>query len=518
MNTFTGNKFMCVRKKLFKHYIYQFKLYRVKKLHVFVLKSFAGPFVLTFIITTFILLMQFLWKYIEDLVGKGLEIDIILKLLSYISASLIPMALPLAVLLAALMTFGNLGENYELLALKASGISLQRIMRPLLFVSFIISIGAFLFANNVVPAANLKMRTLLRDIKKQKSTFQISEGVFYNDIEGYSIKVEKKHPETGTLYQVMIYDHKDNKENNKVTLADSGIMKMTPNEDKLFIRLYNGYTYTEIQEEESRQNYNFPHRIDQFDEEQIVLDLSGFGLHRSDESLFKSHYQMMNLNQLESMQDSIENEIHVTQNRYLHTLKYQRYFNGYKLAKNLESYTPQDTSGALKNIPVPLYKNYYFNTLDLKTRERIVKRALNDARNYKGHITSKNSYLKHKKVVFYKHEVEWHRKFTLSLACFIFFFIGAPLGAIIRKGGFGTPVVISVVFFIVYYVISMLGENLVEDLVITPVQGMWGPNLIILPLGIFLTYKATTDSTILNIETYLNIFKKIKKLFYRKMS
>jgi len=490
----------------------------VKKLHVFILKSFAGPFVLTFIITTFILLMQFLWKYIEDLVGKGLEIDIILKLLSYVSASLIPMALPLAVLLAALMTFGNLGENYELLALKASGISLQRIMRPLIFVSFIISIAAFLFANNVVPAANLKMRSLLRDIKRQKSTFQISEGVFYNDIEGYSIKVGKKHPETGKLYQVMIYNHKDNKENNKVTLADSGIMKMTTDEDKLFIRLYNGYTYTEIQEEESRQNYYLPHRIDQFDEEQIVLDLSGFGLHRSDESLYKSHYQMMNLNQLESMQDSIENEIQITQNRYLHTLKYQRYFNGYEMAKKLETYTPKDTFDALKNIPVPLYKNYYFNTLDFKTRERIVRRALNNARNYQGHITSKNRYLKHKKVMYYKHEVEWHRKFTLSLACFIFFFIGAPLGAIIRKGGFGTPVVISVVFFIVYYIIVMFNENLVEDLVIKPLQGMWIPNLILFPLGIFLTYKATTDSVILNIETYLNIFKKIKKLFYRKMS
>lgn len=485
----------------------------MKKLHIFVLKSFAGPFVLTFIITTFILLMQFLWKYIEDLVGKGLEIDIIIKLLSYISASLIPMALPLAVLLAALMTFGNLGENYELLALKASGISLQRIMRPLIFVCFIISIGAFFFANNVVPAANLKMRTLLRDIRAQKPTFQISEGVFYNDIEGYSIKVENKHPETGKLYNVMIYDHKDNKENHKVTLADSGIMKMTPNEDKLVIRLYNGYTYTEIQDEESKQNYFFPHRTDQFDEEQIILDLSGFGLHRSDENLFKSHYQMMNLNQLETMQDSIKNKIQITQNKYLNTLKYQRYFNGYKMAKKLEKYTPKDTSDTLKKISAPLYKNYFFNTLDLKTRERIVKRALNNARNYKGHIMSKNNFLKHKKVTYYKHRVEWHRKFTLSLACFIFFFIGAPLGAIIRKGGFGTPVVISVVFFIVYYVITMFGENLVEDLVITPLQGMWGPNLIILPLGIFLTYKATTDSTILNIETYFNVFKKIKKLF-----
>ncbi len=490
----------------------------MKKLHIFILKSFAGPFVLTFIITTFILLMQFLWKYIEDLVGKGLETDIIIKLLSYVSASLIPMALPLAVLLAALMTFGNLGENYELLALKASGISLQRIMRPLIVVSLIISVGAFLFSNHVVPAANLKMRTLFRDIKKQKSTFQINEGVFYNDIEGYSIKVEKKHPETGKLYQVMIYNHKDRKENNKVTLADSGIMKMTPNEDKLFIRLYNGYTYTEVKEEGSQQNYHFPHRIDQFDEEQILLDLSGFGLHRSDENLYKSHYQMMNLNQLESMEDSIENEIQNIQNKFFHTLKYERYFNGYKMAKNLEPYTPNDTSVALKDISTPLYKNYYLNTLDLKTRERIVRRALNNARNYKGHISSRNNYLKHKKVVYYKHKVEWHRKFTLSLACFIFFFIGAPLGAIIRKGGFGTPVVVSVVVFILYYIISMFGENLVEDLVIAPVQGMWGANIIILPLGVFLTYKATTDSTILNIETYFNVFKKIKKLFYRKMT
>jgi lipopolysaccharide export system permease protein len=457
--------------------------------------------------------MQFLWRYIEDLVGKGLDFPIILKLLIFISTTLIPLSLPLAVLLASLMAFGNLGENYELVALKASGISLQKAMRPLIVFVFFVSIGAFYFANNVIPSANLKMKSLMYDIKRKKPEFQIREGTFYNDIDGYSIRVKKKNNETGLLKDLMIYDHTDKKGNIKLTVADSGYIKMTKNEDKLVISLYNGYSYIEIPQDRKEKKYNYPHRRDKFKRQEVVLDLTGFGLHRSDETLFKREHKMMNLAQLQSMEDTLSSEIDTRRSDFVDAVLKTNYFKSPKLIEKLDKDT-LFSSG--KQYSASFFKSHFFNNLQLMDQKRIVSRALNYARNTKTYTNSRSSFIKNRIKQLYFYQIEWHRKFTLSLACLIFFFIGAPLGAIIRKGGFGTPIVISVIVFILYYVITMFGENLVEDLVLTPFQGMWIPTLIILPFGIFLTYKATTDSSILDIETYMNFIKKVGRLFKNK--
>jgi len=475
----------------------------VKKLHVFILKTFTGPLILTFFIVTFLLLMQFLWKYIDDLVGKGLDIMVIAELLLYTSASLIPMALPLAILLAALMTFGNLGEHFELTALKAAGVSLQRIMFPLIMLIVMISIGAFFFSNNMLPYTNLKMRTLLYDVQHQRPELQIMEGTFYNGIENYSIKIAEKEPETELLKGIKIYDHTDRKGNTSVTVADSGYMKMTGDEQYLILTLYNGRNYIELESDKRGDQRTFPMRRDDFQKQVIFIELTGFGLNRSDENLFKNSYQMMNLDQLEEISDSLSQQIDKSQERFYKQMRLANY------NKAERAYQPRkselDTS-TFKTIHVK--PDSLFSSLTLEEKNRALTQAVSFARTAKNQLNSQFIGVDNKIRRLRKYEIEWHRKFTLSFACLIFFFIGAPLGAIIRKGGLGMPAVISILFFVLYYVISLSGEKFVREDMIRPYQGMWISSFILFPLGVFLTYKATTDSVIMNIDTYLEGFKK----------
>lgn len=445
--------------------------------------------------------MQFLWKYIEDLVGKGLDIPIIAKLLFYISASLIPMALPLAILLASLMTFGNLGENYELTAIKSAGISLQKLMTPLIILTLVISIIAFYISNNIIPMANLKMRSLLYDIEKQKPAFQIKEGIFYNGIDGYSIKVGRKSKKNNMLYDMKIYDHTENKGNIKLTVADSALMKMTEDEKTLIITLFNGYNYIEMHGEYSKRSSNYPHRKDRFCKQQLMLDLSGFGLNRTDENLFRNSYKMMNIAQLNAYEDAIVNEMQVVKQAYHEKIISHNYF------KTIVYRNEPDT---FSGIGLPLHRDPAYMQLPSVRKLQVIKQALYNARRTSDYLFVVSGDLNRRKKNLVRYQIEWHRKFTLSFACFIFFFIGAPLGAIIRKGGFGMPVVISILFFIIYYIISISGEKFVKELVTTPVEGMWFPSLILLPLGIFLTYKATHESTLFNIDTYTLTLKKIR--------
>lgn len=483
----------------------------MKRLHAFVLKSFTGPFLLTFFLVTFLLLMQFLWKYIDDLVGKGLEIPIISELLLYTSASLVPMSLPLAILLASLMTFGNLGEHYELIALKSSGVSLQRIMRPLMILSVMFSISAFLFANHVLPFTNLKMRTLLYDVQRQRPELQIKEGVFYNGIEGYSIKIGRKDPKTNLLHNVKIYDHTNARGNTSITIADSGYMMMTEDEGRLIITLYHGHNYIDIQENTRyTKQRTYPFRRDKFEEQIIILELSGFGLTRSDESIYKSNYQMMNIKQLMHYEDSILRNLILAQNQLnkhlqVKTIHYEPAQHQYRPPKK------EDESKTIDPGP-PIILDSLMNDIRLAEKRRIYSRALSFARNQKSHIVNTFNITDYKERRMRKYQIEKHRKFTLSVACFIFFFIGAPLGAIIRKGGLGMPVVISVLFFLLYHVLSLTGEKFVREGVLPDYQGMWISSTILLVAGSFLTYKATTDSVILNIDTYLSFFKKIFKI------
>ncbi len=486
----------------------------MKKLHFFVVKTYAAPLVSTFFVVVFILLMQFLWKYIDDLIGKGLELAVIAELLLYTSAGLVPLALPLAILLSSLMTFGNMGENFELTALKSAGISLQRIMSPLIILTVLISVGAFYFSNNVLPYTNLKMRSLLYDVQQQRPEMQIREGIFYNGIEHYSIKVADKNHRTNMMYDIKIYDHTGRQGNLKVTVADSGFMRITEDKGFLVTTLYSGYNYEEM-EERSRQRgqKTYPHRVDSFYEQVLIIELSGFDLQRTDEEAFRHNSQMMNLVQLELTTDSLNRNMSDQVRNHTENMIQLFYFK--KDTKNYSNDSPLtgDSITTSHRMLVDLVK--LNDTLSLGDKRQALDQALMDARNARNQIISTKSNYEYQNKRIRRYEIEWHRKLTLSFACFIFFFIGAPLGAIIRKGGLGMPVVVSVLFFVLYYIIDISALKFVRELVIPAFPGMWISSIILLPLGIFLTYKATTDSVILNTETYYNFYKRIEESVLR---
>ena len=480
--------------------------------------------------------MQFLWKYIDDLVGKGLEMHVIAELLMYTSASLVSMALPLAVLLASIMTFGNLAEYNELLALKSAGIPLQKIMAPVMVLTLFITISAFLFSNYVLPYSNLKMRSLLYDIQRQNPELQIKVGIFDNTIDGYSIRIEERDSKTNLLKNIQIYDHTDHQGNTTVTLADSGYMRMTADEQYLLFTLYNGITYSEMRNKRKRRvDRTYPHRRDKFEEQDMIIELLDFGLKRTDESLFKSSYQMMNLSQLAQIEDSLVGEISVAQKSLIRTLDASSYT---KEKSYLVDKRPKDLRDGIKSyelerpgkdssfheadsivnekIVQQINLDSSLNSLPENKRKNIINQAINNSRTAVNYISNANVNIDTKVRRLRKYQIEEQRKFSLSMACLIFFFIGAPLGAIIRKGGLGMPVVVSVLFFLLYYIISLTSEKFVRESVLSPYIGMWISSFILIPLGIFLTYKASTDSVIMNVETYFQFFKNLRHLFKKR--
>lgn len=472
---------------------------------------------MTFFIVVFVLLMQFLWKYIDDLVGKGLEFPVISELLMYTSASLVPMALPLAVLLASIMTYGNLAEYNELLALKSAGISLQRIMAPVMVLAVLITLGAFLFNNHVLPFTNLKMRSLLYDIQRQNPDLSIKAGIFDNTIEGYSIRIEDKDPRTNLLRHIQIYDHTDHMGNIIVTLADSGYMRMTADERYLILTLYNGKSYTEMQKQQKRKkSKTYPHRRDVFKKQEMMIELVDFGLQRTDESLFKSSYQMMNLEQLSFIEDSLTEEIITNQHALAKTLKATQYYKTKSFLRKDRGLNESEQGDLPELNLVRIDFDSIYDQSTIEEKKRVLEQSVRSTRSALNNISNTFMTVDNKVRRLRKYEIEEQRKFSLSLACLIFFFIGAPLGAIIRKGGLGMPVVVSVVFFLLYYIISLTGEKFVRESVLTAFNGMWLSSFILIPLGIFLTYKASTDSVIMNIETYFSFFKKIKTRFSRQ--
>ncbi len=450
--------------------------------------------------------MQFLWRYIDELVGKGLETSIIAELLIYTSASLVPMALPLAVLLSSIMSFGNLAEHNELLAFKSAGIPLQTIMRPVLIFSVVITILAFFFSNYMLPFTNLQMRSLLYDISRQNPELQIKTGVFDNTLEGYSIRIEERDPKTNLLKNIRIYDHTSQQGNTVVTIADSGYMRMTADERNLIITLYDGYTYIEMQKErKTRGDKSYPARRDKFGEQQMIIQLSNIGFQRTDQNLFKSSFHMMNLKQLRYVEDSLINEIITNQQNLYNTVQVISYRDekpGIKRGINEDTIVP-----AGKYFSLDFDSLLHSHTREEKTD--YIYQALDYARNALNYINSSYLTLDNQVRRLRRYQIEFQRKFTLSFACLMFFFIGAPLGAIIRKGGLGMPVVVSVFFFILYYVISLMGDKFVRESILNPFVGMWFSAFLLIPLGLFLTYKAATDSVVMNIETYLLYFKKI---------
>ncbi len=479
---------------------------RLKKLHILLLKQYLGPLVATFFVVLFLVVMQFLWKYIDDLAGKGLEMSVIAQLFFYASITFIPMALPLSILLSSLMTMGNLGEYFELTAMKASGISLQRILRPLIVLSILISLSAFFFSNYVIPVANLKMLTLLHDVRAKKPAFNIKEGEFYNGLSGYSIRVNKKDRETGRLYDIKIYNHTNRRKNTWVVVADSGEMHFSPNKQYLLLTLMHGKKYEEIPEDLRKKGHRtYPAQKDFFDKEVICFDLSAFKFKRSDESLWKKNYQMLNVRQLRYAIDSLSNNLKQQKYDFSHFVYQSNYLLRYPVNRDSLLFKLQ-----LHPTHIVNYDSLYASLAQEK-QLYIINLALNNARNVVTYLkaTEQNHHYSEDWIV--RHEIEWHRKYTLSIACFILFFIGAPLGAIIRKGGFGLPMVISVLFFVIYYVMSMTGERLANEGVINPTEGMWLASAILLPIGIFLTIKATNDSKLISLgwpSWIMSIFKK----------
>jgi lipopolysaccharide export system permease protein len=455
----------------------------------------VGPFFLTFFIALFVLLMQFLWKYIDDLVGKGLDGAVIAELMFYTAANLVPLALPLAILVSSIMTFGNMAEHFELTAAKASGISLQRVMLPLLFTAIAISALAFVFSNNVLPFTNLKMGSLLYDIRQQKPALAIREGVFYNGIEGYSIKIGDKDPDGKTIRNVMIYDHTNGMGNRKLVMAESGKMETSADERFLILNLQNGSSYEELSNNRKGVD-SHPLMRNSFKSYTIRFDLSQFKLNRTNEDMFKGGHQMMNLSQLRFAVDSLGGEIRKKEASNEKNLAYYFYLLRDTLA---------EPNGTLALSPAdslpPFLANQVFET------------ALNQARSVESVLLGMSEDMDSRLYQMAKYKVEWHRKLTLSVACFILFLIGAPLGAIIRKGGLGMPLVVSIIFFLAYHVTSITGEKFAKEGIIEAWRGMWLSSLVLLPVGLFLIYKATTDSVIFEGENYMSFFR---KLFRRK--
>ncbi|MDY0085359.1 MAG: LptF/LptG family permease [Bacteroidales bacterium] len=490
----------------------------MKKIYAFSIRSYLGPLVLTFFIALFILLMQFLWKYIDDLVGKGLEGTVIAQLLFFASATFVPMALPLAILLSSLMTFGNLGEHYELVAMKAAGISVWKIMRPLVILSVAISMLAFLFSNYVQPYANLKFQSLLYDVRQQKLAFDITEGVFYHGIENYVIRVGKKDKDGRTIYDVKIYDHTDRQGNISVTTAQSGYMEMSSDQQYIIFTLFDGYSYTDIV---SERNYreNRPFDRTAFKQQRIRFDLSEFNMNRTKEDLFKSHYTMLNIKQLNKSVDSLDQRLNERKDRF--KISFERRFQHFAtldtslksmvIAKvsdtkvdtnNIEKKEVQDTT--LLKLKWPLIQNF-----DRTEKSSILDMAITAARSAWDNVIFNKNDFNYQQENIRKHLIAWHKKFTLSIACLILFFIGAPMGAIIRKGGLGLPVVIAVLFFVVYHITSITGEKAAKVGDLNMVTGVWLSSIILFPVGLFLTFKATTDAALLDVDSWRKLTKKL---------
>ncbi|WP_301383362.1 LptF/LptG family permease, partial [uncultured Duncaniella sp.] len=480
---------------------------RIKRMDTFILQSFLPLFVMTFCICLFIVLMQFLWRYIDDLVGKGLGVDVISELFFYAALTMVPMALPLAILLASLMIFGNLGENFELTAMKASGISLLRTMAPLIVLMVLIAAGAFFFQNNVLPIAQTKMYTLLYSVRQKSPELEIPEGVFYDQIPGYNLFIEHKNRDTGVLYDMMIYDVSRGFENSSIILADSGKMSFTADKTHLFLELWSGESFENLKDAATGMK-NVPYRRETFDVKEIMVTFDS-NFNRMDEQGMRNQYVGKNMAELRATIDSVQQRVDSLGMEYSNSLRETPHMNimPYRISS--------DTTGTRIRTPNPSVKMARAMDVDSVFRGsssgvgiNYLQTALAKSQRNKQEYEYRSLTMADDTRTIRRHSIELMKKFTLSFACIIFFFIGAPLGAIIRKGGLGTPLVISVFLFIFYYIIDNMGYKLARDGKWPVWQGMWLSAAVLLPLGIFFTYKAVNDSAVFNKDAYLNFFRR----------
>ena len=479
----------------------------MKILYRYIVKSFLGTFLFTFFIVLFVWLMQWLWLYVDDLVGKGLELSILGELFFYMSITFIPMALPLALLLASLMCFGNFGEHYELVAMKASGISMWKVMRPLVIFSLILSGLAFIISNDLIPVATLKGKTLLFDVQRQKLAFNIKEGVYYKDIDNYVIYVERKGEDGSHIYGVKIYDHSDRMGNTKIISADSGMMSLSPNQRNIIFTLYNGYNYTDITNVDNYKTTR-PFERMSFKQEQIKFSLKDFDMTRSSEDMYKSYQSMMNIKQLSRSLDSLELRFDTKQQAF--TEGYTRRWSNYNSLHTERKAEVEPAIGDSLAVPETIALSWPLaGSLNPDFTDQILEMAIASARNAKDNAAFNKIDFQSQTENIKKHKKEWHKKFTLSIACIIFFFIGAPLGTIIRKGGLGLPVVVSVLFFVVYHIISTIAEQMAVFGNLNMFLGIWMSSLVLFPVGLFLTFKATTDAALFDGDSWKRFFQNL---------
>ena len=454
----------------------------MKKLDRLVLRSFLGPLLLTFAIAVFVLLMQFVWKYVDDMVGKGLPFGVIAELLFYASATFVPMALPIAVLFASIMTMGNFGEKYELVAMKAGGVSLTRAMIPMACVVVLLTGVAFYFANNVMPAATLKYRTILYDVTRKKPAINIKPGEFYDEIDGYVIHIDKKHIDGTTLEDVTIYDHSRGPNDINVVKASTGTMQTSADERYMVFTLNDGCIYNE--ETVGEKQLTRPFTRVYFDKQVMAFDISSFAFDKSDESFFEGNYRMMNTTQLK------EHIVALDAARTQRIKEYEQSL-GDHLRTMHRTQAPTAINGPTDSLLWHV-DGTSFAQLKERGRRQVLARALTDARQCRELVSVQQQIRESDNEYINRHYIEYHRKFTLSIACLILFLVGAPFGSIVRRGGLGLPLVASVAFFVSYYVIGMIAEKAVRGSVLGPI-GMWISSFVMLPIGIFLTLQATTD-------------------------
>ncbi|WP_128543436.1 LptF/LptG family permease [Larkinella soli] len=492
----------------------------MKKIDKLVLKSFWGPFVLTLCVVIFIFLMRLMMFYIDQFVSKDIELTVFARIIFYFSLITIPVALPLAVLLSSLMTFGNLGEFFELTALKSAGISLTRALRPILVVAAGIALFSFWFNNKVAPWANLKGYSLLWDIKSAKATLNLKEGIFYNDLPGYSIKVDKKMPDGVTLKGMVIYKHQESgleTGNREIILADSGRMFTTPDKQYLIFELYNGNDYTEYTDNTSGtvsyassgpQNKLAKFLRNGFQHYKLRISLESFGLKRTDEQQFEYHEYMKNLNELAFLSDSLKKELNTSRKSVASTSR--QYYNYQFKAPAVPAVKPVKEGQWIDSL---LAKR-----TDARNRTELADAALAQARNMLSYAESNDTYLKEKEKTVFRYELESHHKFTQAISCFIMFLIGAPLGAIIKKGGFGVPVLVSILFFILLYVLTLTGDKYAKDGLVWVPVGAWLANVLLLPIGLYLMKQARNDSRLFDKDVYIIWWDRMKKRFEKRRS
>ena len=468
----------------------------IKKLDILIIKAFTGPFIATFFITLLVLVMQFFWLWIDDFVGKGLSTGIIIEFTWYQTAALVPLALPLAVLLSSLMTFGNLGESFELVAIKSAGISLLRFMRPLFIVSLLLCCLAFLFANYVMPVAVLKSRTLLGDIYVTKPAFELKEGVFYNKIEGFAIKVGKKENDS-IIHDVIVYEKGGSLQDNFI-VAKSGVMRVTDNRRYLEMKLNDGWRYQERGDRYSNSDFirlGFKEYTKQF-------DLSSLQFRKTSDSLYQSNHQMRNMQQLNKVIDSLKKQV-----AELELKAKKEALSYFKFTSYLDS--GWKGSGTVELNPVKKFDELIPDSIRGLVNEKAYNQALSSRSANEILVAEYQS----KKKDLRLHQIERHRKIALSLACLVLFLIGAPLGSIIRKGGLGTPLIFAIIFFMVFYFLSNTGQKFANEGTISPFTGMWLSTFVLLPIGVFLTYKALKDSHLFNKEFYFRLGGNLRKMF-----